>query len=127
MFELLGANSNTLDGLNPHGVIMDELRAHRDRRVWDVMITAMGARRQPLPISITTAGVYRPESIGWEQHNHAVQVLVGALQDDGFFAYIAAGVPDDDWKAPETWAKANPNLGISVKEDCLAEQCETAK
>ena len=126
-FEPLGADSNTLDGLNPHGVIMDELHAHRDRRVWDVMTTAMGARRQPMTVSITTAGVYRPESIGWEQHQHAVQVLEGALEDDGFFAYIASAEPDDDWTDPKTWAKANPNLGISLKEDYLAEQCERAK
>ena len=126
-FEPLGADSNTLDGLNPHGVIMDELHAHRDRRVWDVMTTAMGARRQPLTVSITTAGVYRPESIGWEQHQHAVQVLEGAIEDDGYFAYIAAAESDDDWTDPETWARANPNLGISVKEDYVAEQCERAK
>ena len=126
-FEPLGADSNTLDGLNPHGAIMDELHAHRDRRVWDVMTTAMGARRQPLTMSITTAGVYRPESIGWEQHNLAVQVLEGAIENDNMFAYIAAADPDDDWKDPAVWAKANPNLGISLKESYLAEQCERAQ
>ena len=125
-FEPLSADYNTLDGLNPHGVIMDELHAHRDRKVWDVMTTAMGARRQPLTVSITTAGVYRPESIGWEQHQHAVQVLEGTIEDDGFFAYIAAAEPDDDWTDPRTWVKANPNLGVSLKMDYMAEQCERA-
>jgi phage terminase large subunit-like protein len=52
----LGADSNTLDGLNPHGNIVDELHAHRDRGVWDVLDSAMGARRQPMTIAITTAG-----------------------------------------------------------------------
>ena len=126
-FEPLGADSNTLDGLNPHGNIVDELHAHKDRRVWDVMDTAMGARREPLTIAITTAGVYRPESIGWEQHSHAAQVLEGSIEDDGFFAYIAAAEKDDDWTDPETWAKANPNLGVSVKPEYMAAQCEKAK
>ena len=126
-FEPLGADSNRMDGLNPHANITDELHAHRDRRVWDVMVTAMGARRQPLSIAITTAGVYQPQSIGWEQHNHAVQVLEGTVEDDEFFAYIAAADPDDDWTDPQVWAKANPNLGISVKQDFLAAQCEKAK
>ena len=126
-FEPLGADSNTLDGLNPHGIITDELHAHRDRTVWDIMDTATGARRQPLTVAITTAGVYRPESIGWEQHNHAAQVLEGALEDDGYFAYIAAADPDDDWTDPQVWAAANPNLGVSLKMDYLREKCDDAQ
>ena len=126
-FEPLGADSNTLDGLNPHGNIVDELHAHRDRRVWDVMATAMGARRQPLTLAITTAGMYRPESIGWEQHNLAVQVLEGVIEDDAFFAYIAAADSDDDPGDPETWAKANPALGGTVKADYLEEEWRRAK
>ena len=126
-FEPLGADSNTLDGLNPHGNITDELHAHRDRLVWDVMGTAVGSRRQPLTVAITTAGVYRPESIGWEQHQHAIQVLEGALEDDAFFAYIAAAHPDDDWTDPNVWAAANPNLGISLKPDYLADKCLEAQ
>ena len=126
-FEPLSADANTLDGLNPHGNIVDELHAHRDRQVWDVMATSMGSRRQPLTIAITTAGVYCPESIGWEQHVHAVQVLEGAIEDDGFFAYIAAAEAEDDWTDPAVWAMANPNMGMSVKAEFLAEQCERAK
>lgn len=125
-FEPLGSDSNTLDGLNPHCNIVDELHAHRDRGVWDVLDTAMGARRQPLTIAITTAGVYAPESIGWLQHDHATKVLEGALEDDGFFAFIACADEDDDPYAPETWAKANPNIGVSVKAEYLAEQAGKA-
>lgn len=126
-FEPLGADSSTLDGLNPHGNIVDELHAHRDRGVWDVLDTAMGARRQPMTIAITTAGVYEPESIGWQQHEHAQKVLEGVIEDDAYCAYIAAAPEDADWTLPETWATANPNLGVSVKPDYLAEQCEKAK
>jgi phage terminase large subunit-like protein len=128
--EPLGADSNTLDGLNPHGNVVDELHAHRDRGVWDVLDTAMGARRQPLTLAITTSGTFDPESIGWLQHDHATKVLEGfdtGFEDDGFFAFIAAADDDADWTLPETWAQANPNFGVSVKPAYLAQQCEKAK
>lgn len=125
-FAPLSADAGTLDGLNPHGNIVDELHAHRDRGVWDVLDTAMGARRQPLTIAITTAGVYEPESIGWQQHEHAVKVLDQAIEDDAFFAFIACADAEDDWTAPETWAKANPNFGISVKPEYLEGQAAKA-
>lgn len=126
-FEPLGADSTTLDGLNPHGNIIDELHAHRDRKVWDVLDTAMGARRQPMTVVITTAGTYDKESIGWQQHDYACKVLEGVVQDDSFFAFIAAADEGDDNFSPTTQAKANPNYGISVKPEYLAQQAEKAK
>jgi phage terminase large subunit-like protein len=126
-FEPLGADSGTLDGLNTHGLIEDETHAHKDRHVHDVIVTSMGARRQPLAWIITTAGVYDPESIGWELHDRAVKVLDQVFEDDSFFAFIAAADDGDDWREPETWARANPNLGVSVKLDYLAQECERAK
>ncbi len=126
-FEPLGADSSTLDGLNTHGLIEDETHAHTDRHVHDVLVTSMGARRQPLAFIITTAGVYDPESIGWELHERAQQILEGALEDDTFFAFIAAADEGDDFTDPAVWAKANPNLGVSLKRDYMAEQCERAK
>jgi phage terminase large subunit-like protein len=126
-FEPLSAEGDTLDGLNPHGNIVDELHAHKSRLVWDVLATAMGARRQPLTLAITTAGVYDPTSIGWELHEYAQQVLEGVFTDESFFAFIAAMDEGDDWRDPEIWLKANPNLGVSVKWDSIEELCERAK
>ena len=126
-FKPLGANSKTQDGLNCHFAVIDETHAHTDRRVWMKLKTSMGARRQPLIWIMTTAGVYDPASIGWELHDDAVKVLEGVYDDDSLFAYIAAADEDDDWTDPATWWKANPNLGISVKLDYLAELCEEAK
>lgn len=126
-FKPLGSDSETLDGLNPHGHICDELHAHKTRGMWDVMITGMAARRQPLTFVITTAGVYDPESIGWIQHQHAVSVLDGTIDDDEFFAIIFAADDGDDPFDPATWAKANPNFGVSVRPEYLHAQAETAK
>lgn len=126
-FQPLSAESNTLDGLNPHGNIIDELHAHRDRGVWDVLDSAMGARRQPMTIAITTAGIYDQEGIGWEMHDYAVKVLDGTFEDDTFFAFIACPDEKDDHFSLEAQMKANPNWGISVKPDYLAKQALTAQ
>lgn len=126
-FEPLGRDSATQDGLNAHGILVDEMHAHKDRHLFDVLQTSTGARRQPLTVIITTAGIYDPEAIGWEMHEYAVKVLEGAVKDDGFFVFIAAADEEDDWRKPETWRKANPNLGISVKEEYLAAECQRAQ
>jgi phage terminase large subunit-like protein len=118
---------DTLDGLNPHGNIVDELHAHKDRGVWDVLDTAMGARRQPLTLAITTAGTYDPESIGWQMHDYAVKVLEGVIEDDAFFAFIAAADEGDDYFSEAAQQKANPNWGVSVKPDYLAKQAQKAQ
>lgn len=125
-FRPLGADSDTLDGLDPHGHICDEIHAHKKRALWDVMVTAMGARRQPLTWVITTAGVYDPESIGWELHAYAQQVLEGTIEDDTFFAIIFSIDEGDDPMDPASWAKANPNLGTSLKLDYMKRQAATA-
>lgn len=125
-FEPLGADSETLDGLNAHGLILDEMHAHKDRHVHDVLTTSMGARRQPLTFIITTAGIYDPESIGWELHDTAIKVLEGSIEDESFFAYVTSADEGDDWREPATWAKANPNLGVSVKLDYLTAECQKA-
>src|SRR5579883_180886 len=117
-FEPLGSDEDTLDGLNIHGAIVDELHAHKNRLLWDVLDTATGARRQALIFAITTAGFNR-ESICWSQHEYGEKVLEGIVEDDTFFPFIAALDPGDDWQDEKNWPKANPNLGVSVKLDDL--------
>jgi phage terminase large subunit-like protein len=126
-FEPLGADSETLDGLNPHAHFPDEVHAHKDPGVWIKLDTAMGARRQPLTWAITTAGVYDKTSIGWQKHEYATQVLEGTFEDDEFFAYIAAIDDDDDPYDPANWGKANPNLGVSVYESFMVGQAKKAE
>jgi phage terminase large subunit-like protein len=73
-FEPLTSEEDSLDGLNPHGVIADEVHAWKNRLLWDVLFTAMGARRQPLLLGISTAG-YDRESVFFQQHDYSVKVL----------------------------------------------------
>lgn len=131
-FEPIASDSDTLDGLNPHGNIVDELHAHKDRGVWDVLDTAMGARRQPMTIAITTAGTFDPETIGWQQHEHAVKVLEGTIEDDSFHAAIfTCDDPAEDdrgfYFTEKAWRQANPNYGISVKPDYIKGQAAKAE
>lgn len=126
-FKPLGSDSDTQDGLNPHAGIADELHAHRTRGMWDVIQSGMGARREPLMIAITTAGVFRPESIGWEKHDYAQKVLDGVFIDEAFFAFIAAPDEGDDPFGEVAQQKANPNWGVSVKPAWLRERAEEAR
>lgn len=125
-FEPLGADADSMDGLNIHGRIIDELHAHKTRAMWDVLETATGARRQPLGFVITTAGADKA-SVCFEQHEYAIKVLEGVIHDDTLFAYIATIDEGDDPFDPATWAKANPNLGISVKLDDLERKAKKAQ
>lgn len=89
-YEPLGADEDTLDGLNVHGAIVDELHAHKTRGVFDLMETGTSARRQPLLFAITTAGTDQSAtSICWEQHVYAEQILRKIIADDTYFAFIA--------------------------------------
>ena len=123
-FEPLGADSDSMDGLNVHGAIIDELHAHKTREVWDVLETASGSRRQPMRWVITTAGTAR-ESIWGELRADALRVLEGT-PDDSQFVYIATLDEGDDPFDEKIWPKANPNLGVSVKVDDLREQATRA-
>jgi len=125
VYRVLSADAFTKHGLNAHGVIFDELHAQPTRDLWDVLNTSTGARRQPLVVAITTAGFDR-ESICWEQHEYARQVLAGVIEDPTFFAYVAAANEKDDWLDEAVWRKANPNLGISVKLDYLSNEARRA-
>lgn len=125
-FEPLGADSDTMDGLNISGAIVDELHAHKKRDVWDVIDTATGARRQPLIVAITTAGSDLTTVCG-ETHEYAIEILKGIRQDETFFAFVATIDESDEWTDPTVWAKANPNYGISVKQDDLEAKAARAK
>ncbi len=134
-FEPQSAEYGTADGKNVHCLIADELHQHPTRLLYDAYYEATGARTQPLVIAITTAG-YDTMGICFAQRKIAENILVGnveAAAGDTMFAYIACidepdkdGKGGDDWKDEKCWAKANPNLGVSVKLDGLREAAAKA-
>jgi phage terminase large subunit-like protein len=126
-FEPLGADADTLDGLNPHCIIIDELHAHKSRDLWDVLETATGSRSQPLTFAITTAGVNRP-CVCLEIRNYCIGVIdpESGVNDETTFAFISSIDDGDDWKTVEARKKANPNYGVSVLVDDIERMAEKA-
>jgi len=117
-YRALSADVPTKEGLNIHGLIFDELHAQKTRELWDALKYGGASRRQPLFVSITTAGHDRT-SICYDQHKYAKRVLDGSVRDISFFAYISAATLDDDWTDPAVWAKANPSYGITINKDAF--------
>lgn len=122
----LASDSNTLDGLNSHCVIVDELHAIRDRKLYEVMFESMGARSNPMFVMITTAGTVR-ESIFDEIYQHANKVLDGETEDETFLPILYELDEREEWLDPRMWIKANPGLGTIKQLDYLTERVERAK
>ena len=125
-YQVLSSDAPSKHGKNSHGILFDELHAQPNRDLYDVLKTSTGARRQPLLIMFTTAG-YDRKSICWEVHEYAKKVIDGTVSDPAFLPVIYDTAEADDWTNPAVWAKANPNISVSVKLDYLASECERAK
>jgi phage terminase large subunit-like protein len=121
----LNAEGSTLDGLNIHAAVVDELHAHKTRALFDVLDSATGARSQPMIIMITTAGSDR-SGICYEQRDYTIKVLNRTLIDETWFGMIFTLDEGDAWHDPAVWRKSNPNLGVSVKVDDLEAACRKA-
>jgi len=124
-FKPLNAEGSTLDGLNVHGGLVDEVHAHKRRDLWDVLDTATGARSQALLSAITTAGSNR-SGICYELRDYTLKVLKQVVVDESWFGIIFTLDEDDDWRDPVNWRKPNPNLGVSVKVEVLEAACRKA-
>ena len=125
-FEPLASESNSLDGLNPHHVNIDELHAIKDRNLYDVMKQAMSARQQPLLWMTTTAGFVR-ECIYDDIYKYACDVLDGIVEDERFLAFIYELDDRSEWTDFRAWEKANPGLGTIKSYEELAANVERAK
>ena len=125
-FQPLGKNSDTLDGLNAHCVIIDELHSIKDRNLYEVMKQSQSARRQPLLVMITTAGTVR-ECIFDDMYAYACNVVDGTFPDETFLPVIYELDDREEWQEPKAWEKANPGLGTIKKLDDLINKVERAK
>lgn len=117
-FEALSADARSLDGLNVHFAILDELAAHKSRAVYDVMVTATAKRTQSLIWNITTASAWL-DGIGYEQYTYLKKLLEGTIQDDSYFGVFYSIDEEDDPWTEDAYKKANPNWGISVMPDMI--------
>lgn len=126
-YQVLSAEAYSKHGFNIHGVVFDELHTQPNRRLFDVMTKGSGdARMQPLYFLITTAGT-DTNSICYEQHQKAQDILEGRKIDKTFYPVIY-GAPDDaDWTSPEVWKNSNPSLGETIGMDKVEAACESAK
>ena len=122
----LGKNSNSLDGLNAHLVVIDELHSIQDRNLYEVMKQSQSARTQPLLIMITTAGTHRG-TIFDDLYEYACNVVDGNFTDDNFLPIIYELDHKAEYKLPDAWQKANPALGVSKKVEDLERKVARAK
>lgn len=125
-YRCIAADAHSAHGFNAHGIIFDELHTQKNRDLWDTLVTSTGARRQPLVIGITTAG-FDQTTICYEIHKYAEQVRDGIVEDPAFLPVIYAAATEDEWDDPKTWAKANPNMGVSISEEFIERECKRAK
>lgn len=126
-YQVLSAEAYTKHGLNVHAVIFDELRSQPNRGLFDVMTKGSGdARTQPLFFLITTAGTDR-NSICFEQHQKAIDIIEGRKIDPTFCPVIYGIKDEEDWTLEENWYKANPSLGHTIDIEKVRNAFNSAK
>lgn len=122
----IGRDRDRQDGFNPSAAVVDEIHAHPDSGVYDVLSSGMGARSQPLIVALTTAG-FNAEGFGAKEWEYVVSILQGTVQDDAYFGVIYALDEGDDPFDEAVWIKANPNLEVSCSLDYLRTEANSAK
>lgn len=117
IYQVLSSEVSTKHGLNVSACIFDELHTQPTRALYDVMTQGSGdARKQPLWFFLTTAGTDR-NSVCWEVHQKALDILEGRKHDPRFYP-VVYGLPDNaDWQDEQNWYKCNPSLGYTITID----------
>ena len=132
VFKPLASDSDTLDGLNVHCCLMDELHQWKNgRQLYDIMADGTIGRDQPLILVTTTAGKIR-EDIYDEIYDDAVRTTNGLFDDVGYkdehSLYIIYELDKrEEWEKPDCWEKANPGLGTIKNRNALASKVKKAQ
>lgn len=125
----IALNEKTSDGFNPHLAVVDEIaswRGDKGLKQYEVMVSGLGARRQPLILAITTSG-YENDSIYDELIKRATRLLMGDSKEKKFLPFLYMIDEIEKWNDINEVAKANPNLGVSVSVDFLLEEIAKAE
>lgn len=130
-FKPLSSDSNTLDGLNVHCSLIDELHAIQDKNLYDVIVDGMTAREQPLSIITTTAGTVR-EGIFDLKYDECEKIINGYSDPDGYHDERVLPIiyeldKREEWTDSKAWKKANPGLGTIKSIDQLAQKVKKAE
>jgi len=125
-YQVLSADAPTKHGFRPHGIVFDELHVQPNRILFDTLRKGMKKRPESMFICLTTAGLYDEDSLYWSEHQYALAVKAGEIQDPEYYTVFYGADEEDDWTSPAVWAKANPNLGVTVREEDLAADCNRA-
>lgn len=125
-YQVLSAETGTKHGLNVSGLVFDEIHAQPNRKLYDVLTKGSGdAREQPLFFIITTAGTDK-NSICYELHTKALDVLHGRKHDATFYPVVYGLTNEDDWTDEQNWYKANPSLGETIQIERVREAYKNA-
>ena len=125
-FRALSSDSNSLDGLNAHLVIADEVHAWKDKNLLDVTYDSMGARTQPIYLETSTMGTVR-ENVFDIEYDYDSQVIDGTIEDETLLPVIYELDNENEWTDEECWFKANPSLGRIKSIKNLREKVQRAK
>ena len=124
--EAMSAEADKFDGLSPSCVVADELAAMRDYSIIKILKSGMGARKDRLLFQITS-GSDNLGSPGKSEFDRSCKLLDGIIEDDSYLPILFCLDEKDDWRNPKVWPKANPNIGVSLKEDFLIKACKEAQ
>ena len=126
-YQVLSAEVTSKHGLNVSGLVLDEVHAQPNRKLYDVLTKGSGdAREQPLYFLITTAG-NDTNSICYELHQKALDIIEGRKVDPTFYPVIYGAPESADWTSPAVWKEANPSLGDTITMEKVQAACESAK
>ena len=126
-YRAISREATTEHGGSTQFAIVDELHAHADRALIDVLETSMVKRRQPMMVCLSTSDYEREGSPCNQMHEYACKVRDNLITDESFLPAVYEATRDDDWTDPEVWKLANPNLGVTIMEDRLASLCRKAQ
>ena len=125
-YKPLSKDTKNKDGLNIHCGICDERHAWRTNEIYEVLKTGIGARSQPLIFSISTAGTDTSYPY-FNDLEFLRQVMLGIKEKDNHFIMLYEPDDGDAWDDPATWAKVNPNFGVSLGRKYMEDECQEAK
>jgi len=125
-YRSISSQARTKEGLNAHGLVMDELHVWPDRELWESLLYAGRSRTEPLKFIITTAGD-NMVSICREEHDYAQSILDGTYIDDRVFAFMTGAEIDVDFDDRKLWYECNPSMGVTMDEEEFAYDLREAR